>query len=100
MPKDKQTIINDIEAHIKKQGGTPSSWYTGITSDINQRLHSDHNVPPKKHWYMYRETSSDSIAREIEDYFVNTYGTDGGSGGGDEDSKYVYSYLKTSVTNP
>jgi hypothetical protein len=57
-------------------------------------------VPEENSWWIFREASSSIIAREVENYFVNTLGTDGGSGGGDQSSIYVYAYKKTSSTNP
>jgi len=100
MAKTKQTIINEIVAHIKKEGGPFGTWYTGITSDVDSRLFGDHNVPKKGHWFVYRYASSASVAREIEKVLIDEYGTDGGSGGGDASSSAVYSYKKTSITDP
>ncbi len=95
--KDAQSVVNEIHAHMRKQGGSPSSWYVGITSDIEQRLFGDHGVPKENHWYCYRETFTSNDARSVEKAFLD-YGCDGGSGGGDDTSTFVYAYLKTSIT--
>ncbi len=96
MAKSKQEIINDITIHFKDT--VYKDCYVGITSDVDSRLFGDHNVSRKNGW-IYRYTSSDSVAREVEQHFLNK-GMDGGSGGGDEDSIFVYAYQKTTTTNP
>jgi len=60
-----------------------------ISSDAKYRLINGHNVRGKGHWWIFRTASSSKVAREIEDYFVNTLGTDGGPGGGDEAANQV-----------
>lgn len=100
MAKSKEEIINDIKAQIKKSDSAYSSWYTGISKDARDRLFNGHKVKEKGAWWIYRQASSTQIAREIENYFVNTLGTDGGPGGGDEDADMVYAYKKKSYTDP
>ena len=100
MPKSKQKIIDDIESHIQKRGGDNSDWYVGISKDARDRLFNGHSVKEKKDVWIYRKASSSEVAREIEDYFVNTLNTDGGTGGGDETSDKVYAYKKARHTNP
>lgn len=100
MAKSKEEIINDIKAHIKKRGSPYSSWYVGISKDARDRLFSGHKVKEKDDYWIYRQAGSTQTAREIEDYFVNTLGTDGGPGGGDEDADMVYAYKKENYTDP
>ena len=97
MAKTKQVIINDITNHFK--GKTYSGCYVGITSDVDSRLFGDHNVSKEKGHWIYKAASSNTVAREIEQHFLDA-GMDGGGGGGDETSKIVYAYKKTSSTNP
>lgn len=97
--QDAQTIVNNIGAHIKKQGGNLSSWYVGITKDINQRVFADHGVPKEKHWRIHCEAISSDAARAAEKGLLN-WGCDGGGGGGNNDAVFVYAYLKTAVTKP
>ena len=99
MIKDKNTIINEIKNHID-DGGSYSAWYVGIASNPRQRLFEDHKVNEKTDVWIYRESESSDIARSIEDHFVNTLGTDGGTGGGDDSTNSVYSYKKNSHTDP
>ena len=98
--KNKQEIINDINEHIKKGGGGYSSWYVGISKDAPDRLFKGHNVREEGDWWIYSRASSSQVAREIEDYFVNTLGTDGAVGGGDEAADMVYAYKKAAHTDP
>ena len=96
---DAQTIVNEIGAHIQKQGGAHSNWYAGITEDISDRLFGAHQVPRKDHWYAYRRATTASAARSAEKALLD-WGCDGGTGGGDDDAIFVYAYLKTAKTNP
>lgn len=99
MAKTAQQTLNEIVAHIRKQGGSYSEWYCGITSDIESRLYDDHKVPKKKHWSITRICATANNARAVEKALLKL-GCDGGPGGGDEDAAWVYAYLKTSITNP
>ncbi len=100
MKKEKEQIKQEILAHINKEGGAKSSWYVGITQNIEQRLFGDHKVQKENAWYAFREAMNSTEAREIEKYFIETIGTDGGTGGGDNDASWVYAYKKTSQTDP
>jgi len=94
-----RTAYDEITGHIAKQSGAYSDWYCGITSNIETRLHGDHNVPKKDHWFMYRECASSNDARAVEKALLEQ-DCDGAGGGGDESSVFVYAYLKTYDTNP
>lgn len=98
MAKPKETIISEIKAFMSNWGGHYSDWYVGIASDPRQRLFNDHNVDEKNDAWIYREAMNSESARAIEDYFINTLGTDGDVGGGDDTSKFVYAYKKASHT--
>lgn len=99
MANTKESIKTDIKAYIQKNGGAYSDWYVGIASDTRERLFNEHNVSEKSGSWIYREAEGSSAAREVEEYFINMLGTDGGSGGGDYSTKSVYAYKKTSTTN-
>lgn len=96
----KEQIIKDISDYIKKNEGFPKEWYVGISQDARKRLFEDHWVDEMKHLWVYRKADTNKKAREIEDYFLNKVGTDGGPGGGDTSAKTVYVYKKNSHTNP
>jgi len=100
MSKSKQEIVDDIESHMQKNGGEYSDWYVGISKDAEDRLFNGHTVKEKSDVWIYRTADSSQSAREVEDHFVNTLDTDGGTGGGDETSDKVYAYKKAQHTNP
>ena len=94
-----EKAYEDILAHIKKQGGDYKSWYAGITSDVKQRLFTEHKVPEKNAWRIHRQCADDIDSRKVEADLLEL-GCDGGDGGGDSSAVYVYAYLKTSQTTP
>ena len=94
-----QEAYDGIVAYIEKQGGLAKDWYAGITSDVKERLFSDHNVSEENDWWIYFTCKSSESARNVEDALLE-YGCDGGEGGGDESTTQVYAYLKTSTTDP
>lgn len=100
MAKTKHQIIADIKAYIGKDSGAYGNWYVGITKDPHSRLFDEHGVKEKGDWWIYREAYSSESARQVEDHFVNKCGADGGVGGGDDDSTFVYAYKKASHTDP
>jgi len=60
-------------------------------------LFVEHNVNKKGCW-ISRETSSSDLARAVEKYFIDKHKTQGGTGGGDDDSVCVYAYEVTNKT--
>ena len=52
------SIEHQIIEHINKSPYPASSWYVGITENIDQRLFIDHAVPRKNSWYMYRKADN------------------------------------------
>ena len=97
MPETKDEIIQEILSHMDECGGFKKNWYVGISQDAKDRLINGHGVTDA---YIYREAESASVAREVEQYFIDQVGTDGGPGGGDESSNQVYAYKKKAHTNP
>jgi hypothetical protein len=100
MAKSKQEIISDINAHIQKCGGSYRAWYVGVSKDARDRLFNGHRVRENGDSWIYRQATSSQAARDVEDYFVNTLGTDGGLGGGDYTADVVYAYKKAAHTKP
>ncbi len=94
----KAEIIQSFKDYMAKNGEEYSDWYVGIASDPKKRLFNDHNVRENPGIWIYDDAETQKIAREIEEYFINL-GTDGGSGGGDSSTTYVYAYKKTAYTN-
>ena len=89
--------VNDLDAYIAKGGGRYSAWYCGIAADPKERLFDDHNVDRENGPWIRRDCGTDTVARQVEGYF-HKKGCDGGSGGGDRNTKYVYAYKITSST--
>lgn len=92
-------ITEKIQDYIIKNGGTYQDWYVGITSDPKTRLFSAHNVNEQNGVWIYSNTKTETLARAIERYFVETIRTDGGTGGGGTASIFVYAYKKSPHTN-
>ena len=95
-----QEIIDEIVSHIQDRGGSYSEWYVGIASDPKDRLFVGHNVSEKNDYWFFKKAQNDTNARNVEKYIIDTYGTDGAPGGGDSATVYVYSYKKSSKTDP
>ncbi len=95
---ERQDIINNIYKYIQNSKTYIYEWYVGITDDPTKRLFTDHQVNKESDYWIYRKCSSTYEARSIEEYFINTLKTDGGSGGGNENSVFVYAYHKESYT--
>lgn len=97
MAKSRKEIIADINEYMKGFQYKNSDWYVGIATDPTVRLFNDHNVTEKGGHWIYRLATSDSVAREVEQAYLDA-GYDGGDGGGDENTKSVYAYVKLKGT--
>jgi len=91
MASDKATAISEIEAYLANNGGSYSQWYVGIAADPRERLFSSHAVKEKGDAWIYHRCTSSGVARLVEKCFL-ALGMKGGSGGGDDNSEYVYAY--------
>lgn len=100
MPYTEEQIKTEIKNYMADSGGVYNSWYVGVSKNPKNRLFNDHKVDEKVDSWIYLRAFSSDAARNVEDYFVNTLGTDGDVGGGDEDADYVYAYKKNTHTNP
>lgn len=98
MAETKDAIINAIKSLISKNGGSYSDYYVGITDNPKERLFEHHKVS-KNGVYDYWEAMGAESARAVEKYCIDQLSADGGTGGGDDYSKYVYVYEKTSYTD-
>jgi len=100
MADTEERIKSDIKTYIVECGGSYSDWYVGISGNARGRLFEGHGVDENNDLWIYRQAYSSDAARRVESYFVSILGTDGGTGGGDEDSDYVYAYKKNEHTQP
>ena len=94
-----QVAIAEIDAYIRKCGGGYRAWYCGVASDPRDRLFNDHNVSEVYGNWIFVPLTTNTEARQVEAHFLNL-GCDGGPGGGDYRSRYVYAYKKTASTRP
>jgi hypothetical protein len=92
-PVNLTSVAADINDYIRRCGGGHSAWYFGIAADPRHRLFSDHNVAVKSYW-IFRDCGSEDAARRVEEYF-HRLGCQGGPGGGDWDTRFVYAYRIT-----
>ncbi len=93
-----QRIYNRIVDFIRKCGSPFSKWNVGITSDPEARLFTEHNVSKKNGSWIYEDAETADTARAVEKFIIEEHGTQGGTGGGDELSTYVYAYRITNYT--
>lgn len=91
--------IAEIRNQIAKCGGYYSGWYVGIAADARDRLFRDHRVSENADSWIFRNCGNSTVARAVEQYFLNQ-GADGGTGGGDYKTIFVYAYKKAYHTNP
>lgn len=63
----------------------------GITNDVERRLFTEHNVQKDDQWWIYRDAIDKSTARRVEEHYLDK-GMKGDTGGGTDDSTYVYCY--------
>lgn len=89
--KSLNQIAQEIDNHIRKCGGGYPGWYVGIASDPRTRLFNDHNVDENNGYWIYHDCGADTSARKVEEYFIGK-GCKGGTGGGDNTSRFVYAY--------
>ena len=95
-----QDVYNSIVTYIKEHGGEYSDWYAGIASNWEDRLFNEHSVPGRGYkWWIARQCADNTAARNVEDT-LHELGCDGGPGGGEQSTVYVYAYLKGNMTNP
>lgn len=92
MRRNFSEIVADINSHLEKsQKQYYSDFYVGITNDIERRLFEEHNVSKENGWWIYRQAIDKKTAQHVEEYFLNK-GMKGDTGGGTDDSSFVYCY--------
>ena len=100
MTKTKDQIIKCIEYYVgwKRDPEDFPNWYGGITANPKERLFNDHNVnEDDKNDWIWERAESDKVAREVENH-LKKRGMQGGPGGGDDRSLFVYAYRVSSHT--
>ena len=98
-PRAPSVAFAEMCEYINEIGGNHHLWYVGVTSDLMQRLCDEHSVPREGHPCISRRCFENSDARLVEQGLLNI-GCDGGGGGGDKSSVFVYAYRKGATTKP
>lgn len=93
-----QEFANQFIVFINQRGGDFRNWYVGIASDPDKRLFVEHNVPRNSPNWIYDNASTEANARSVEKFLIETYHTQGDTGGGDATTTWVYAYRVTSQT--
>jgi len=93
-------IIDRFVQYIEQSGGDFSNWYVGIAKNPRDRLFTDHTVVESGAGWIYDDAGNEQIARNIENYFLDVRRTQGGNGGGNSATKYIYAYRIQRHTNP
>ena len=91
--------LREIILFIGIQGGTYPRWYVGLTSDWENSLFTEHNVPQEDYRYIIRQCHSNVAARSVKEALLQL-GCDCEIDGDDEKAVYVYAYIKRPMTNP
>ena len=81
---------SDLKAAIERKKGTTSYdiWTIGITNDPERRKNEHKNEGRIVSYWSHWKANSETIARNVEKYFIDK-GMKGGGGGG-ENPRYVY----------
>lgn len=92
MKKTFDQIIADFESHLQSsQKKYYSDFYVGLTNDIERRLFGEHNVQRDGNWWIFREALDKDTAQKVEEYYLGI-GMKGDTGGGTDDTVFVYCY--------
>ena len=93
-----EQIVDALIGHVSDLNEPYSNWYAGIASDPERRLFSEHNVDKEGNGWCYCKAIGINNSRLAEKTLIEKYGFDGGTGGGDDSSIYVYVYRETQNT--
>ena len=92
-----EVAYNRLVSFIRRNGGVASAWYCGITNDPRRRIITQHKVNEARGTYhcvkCYTKTSAENVEKKL---LARKYS--GNTGGGNNNSVYVYVYKKTHNT--
>ena len=95
MAKTDTQIVSEIKNYVGYD--SYRNWYAGIASDPRARLFNDHCVDEHNGLWVYDIALNEQHARSAENALLSS-GFDGGNGGGDNTTVWVYAYKKGSNT--
>jgi len=74
MPLNHAEIIEDLEVHIRKTGGSAGEWWVGTAKDSRGPFFQKHLVADLGDGLVYREAFTASAAGAVVDHFVRARG--------------------------
>lgn len=86
MSNTRMAILRRFERLVAEHDANWRNWYAGITNDPARRLRQQ-----RAKQLVFETATSARSARKIEAVLLS-YGCRGGTGGGLDDSRYVYVY--------
>ena len=94
---DQKHIIEQVETHIRKGGGSYADWFIGLSSDpIIPIIEVSRHGRAQNHTFTYVETKSSTVAKAVADHFINQCGVDGRpKPDSDAGCRALYLYKKT-----
>ena len=87
--------INDFCATLQVKN--INRVHIGITKDPKRRLFYEHKITNERHWWIHIKAACADTARAVERHFIGR-GMHGGTGGGDDETIYVYCFVKKQDT--
>ena len=87
--------INDFCATLQVKN--INRVHIGITKDPKRRLFYEHKITNERHWWIHIKAACADTARAVERHFIGR-GMYGGTGGGDDETIYVYCFVKKQDT--
>lgn len=93
-----EEFLKRVQEYVVEHGGIYNQWYAGIAVDPKDRLFNGHSVQDGTDPWIHSEFAFESaVARNIEKILL-AHGFNGGPGGADSNSLYVYAYKIASHT--
>lgn len=87
-------IVEEINGFCNKVKALDfSKVHIGITKDAQRRLFDEHKITNEKYWWICSKAEDEDTARDVERHFIRM-GMRGGTGGGDNETIYVYCFVK------
>jgi len=99
MATNREEIIEDFQAHMRKTGGAASDWLVGTAKDSRSPFFRDHIVADLGDAMVYREAFTPNAAEAIRDHFVNDCGLALDLEDTPAPGKIVFIYRRVEVTS-
>ena len=90
-------IVSRIRFHVKKRGGTASSWFIGVSAEPRQTLFERHAVRKKGDYWILARARSSAVAEKVKLFLATKLGMTLVPESV-EKADFVYAYRKTAPT--